>query len=185
MADRRGRMVRVGEELKSAIRSADTGGGLARARASAIWPEVAGPEIARHTVGMGLRSGELVVHVDSHAWATQLGMLSEELRARINSALGQDTVRSIRFTVARTVGDARAERDAERDAGRRYGGDRVDPMPLSPEELEAIEEEASSIESDTLREAAIRARVRDLEVKKARSAKNARQKSSGSARGGN
>jgi len=171
MSERQGRAVRVGEVLQSLVRAADRGGGLLKARACELWPQVAGPEISRHTVGMGLRDGELQVHVDSHAWATQLSLLAEDLRDRLNSALGEDAVREIRFTVSSAVDEQTVEREADEAARRRYGGERVEPEQLSESEMRRIERETEAIESEGLREAAIRARIADLRVKKARERK--------------
>jgi hypothetical protein len=184
MSERKGRTVRLGDVVGGLVRPSDRRGGLLKARAAEMWPEIAGPEIAKHTVGMGVRSGELNVHVDSHAWATQLALLAEELRGRLNSALGEEAVRSIRFTVSRAVGDARTGEDAEANARRRYGGERVEPEPLSEAEVRQIAEEARGIENEALREAAIRARMRDREVKKAREARKSSQGPSGGATGG-
>jgi hypothetical protein len=183
MAERKGKMVRVGDAMRSLIRSSDRGGGLLKARATEVWEEVVGTEIARHTVGMGVRAGELNVHVDSHAWAAQLDLMSEDLRQRLNSALGESAVRSIRFTVSRAVADTRAGEGAEEDARRRYGGERVSPIPLSAEERREIEEEAAGISNESLREAAIRARIRDRELKKGRDMRSVSQGPPEGARG--
>ncbi|MDF1542048.1 MAG: DUF721 domain-containing protein [Anaerosomatales bacterium] len=161
-------MIRVGDAMKSVIRGSDRRGGLLKARAAEVWEEVVGPDIAGHTVGMGVRAGELNVHVDSHAWATQLTLMSEELRDRINTALGESSVRSVRFTVSSAVSEARAQKNTEVQARRRYGGEVVEPVPLSDEETREIVEAAGEIDSDSVREAAIRARIRDKELKKGR-----------------
>lgn len=172
MAERRGRTVRIGEVLDSVVGAADRGGGLLKARAADLWPQVAGPEISKHTLGMGLRGTTLQVHVDSHAWATQLTLMADDLRTRLNSALGEEAVREIRFTVSRAVGDARVESETQEASRRRYGGEQVQPEELSEAEIERVEQEASSIENEDLREAAIRARTADLKVKKARKRRN-------------
>jgi hypothetical protein len=172
MAERKGRTVRVGEALRSLIRASDRGGGLLKARATEVWEDVVGADIASHTVGMGVRAGELNVHVDSHAWATQLTLMAEDLRERVNQALGENAVRSIRFTVSRAVAEDRLQKTSELDARRRYGGERVEPAALSAEERRQIEEAAAVIESESVREAAIRAQVRDLELKRGRESRS-------------
>lgn len=171
MAERRGRTIRVADAIRDLVSAADSGGGLKRAQAVEAWPEVAGAEIARRTLGVGLRGGELTVQVESHAWATELSVLSEELRERLNSALGEEAVRAIRFTVSRSVSEARATAHAEASALRRYGGEPVQPHPLTPDEVAEIEEQASVIEHEGVREAAVRAQIRDRGLKKARTAR--------------
>ncbi|MFU8890608.1 MAG: DUF721 domain-containing protein [Anaerosomatales bacterium] len=168
MGERRGKTVRVGDAIKSLIRGPDRSGGLLKARAAEVWEEVVGPDIAGHTVGMGVRAGELNIHVDSHAWATQLTLMAGELKDRVNTALGENSVRSIRFTVSSAVAEACTQKATEGQARRRYGGELVEPVPLSDGEIREIVEEAGAIESDSVREAAIRARIRDRELKKGR-----------------
>jgi hypothetical protein len=124
-------------------------------------------------MGIALRQGLMSVHVDSHVWATELTLLSEELKDRLNAALGEGAVREMRFTVSRKVNDARAVASEEECTRRRYGGERVRPAELTTSEIEAIRKQARTIESPDLRDAAVRAQIRDLEVKKARDAQNA------------
>jgi hypothetical protein len=154
--------------MRSLIRASDRSGGLLKARATEVWEEVVGADIASHTVGMGVKAGELNVHVDSHAWAAQLTLMAEELRERVNEALGENAVSSIRFTVSRAVAEERLQKTSEAEARRRYGGECVKPVPLSAEERREIEEAAAVIESERVREAAIRARMRDRELKRGR-----------------
>lgn len=168
MGERKGKTVRVGDAMRSLIRASDRGGGLLKARATEVWEEVVGPDIAGHTVGMGVRAGELNVHVDSHAWATQLTLMAEDLKERVNEALGESAVRSIRFTVSRAVAEGRRQKTSEFEAQRRYGGERVEPVPLSADERKEIEKAAAVIENESVREAAIRAQIRDRELKRGR-----------------
>lgn len=61
------------------------------------WPELVGPEVARHC--QPLRYDEekrvLTVRCDSTAWATQLRLLAPHLVARLNQSVGQGSVRAI------------------------------------------------------------------------------------------
>ncbi len=158
--------MRLGEALQKWLQSADTRGGYSQARAVSAWDEVAGEEISRHTAGLGMRKGELVVHVDSHAWATQLSLMSDDLRRRMNSVLGEELVNRIRFTVSRAVEDEREIARQVRDSSRRYGGERVESAALTPDELAEVEEQASPVKNGQLKEAAIRAQVAFLEWQK-------------------
>lgn len=179
MAERKGKTVRLGDAIRSLVRVSDRDGGLLKARATEAWPEVVGADIASHTVGVGVRAGELNVHVDSHAWATQLSLMAEELRERMNEALGENVVSSIRFTVSRAVAEERLQKTQEAEARRRYGGESVRPVPLSAEERREIEEAAAVIESERVREAAIRAQVRDRELKRGRERRSSTEGPSG------
>ncbi len=92
--------------------------------------------------------------------------MAEELKERINTAVGQDLVGSIRFTVSRDVRSNREESVNLQEIQRGYGGEKVTPEPLTPEERAAIERSVAVISNEGLRDAARRATIRDLEWKK-------------------
>ncbi len=175
MGDARGRQVRLGNAMRTLLRRMDKTGRLGEARAVEEWHRVAGPQIGGHTFGAALRSGELLVSVDSAGWATELAAMSETLRGRINEAIGKETVRSIRFTVGRRVQEERERESIERTSARRYGGERVEPVALTAKERETVERSVSVIEEESLRTAALRATVADLEWKKGLEQRNAAQ----------
>jgi predicted nucleic acid-binding Zn ribbon protein len=56
------------------------------------WAQIVGPDLSAHTTPESLRDGELVIAVDSTAWATQLRLLAAELVRRLNAELGDGTV---------------------------------------------------------------------------------------------
>ncbi|MCT2589211.1 DciA family protein [Streptomyces sp. N2-109] len=62
------------------------------------WPELVGAEVAQHCAPLRYDEEErsLLVRCDSTAWATQLRLLAPRLVARLNSELGQGTVRMIK-----------------------------------------------------------------------------------------
>ncbi|WP_443076563.1 DUF721 domain-containing protein [Streptomyces sp. TRM 70361] len=62
------------------------------------WPELVGPDLARHCVPQSYDEQERVLSVrcDSTAWATQVRLLAPQLVARLNADLGQGTVKVIR-----------------------------------------------------------------------------------------
>jgi hypothetical protein len=153
--------------LSAYVRRLDRGGKhLAAARVAAAWPEAVGPDIARHTSGVFLRDGELVAYVDSPVWAAELSAMGEPLRKVVNTALGEELVGSVRFSVSKRVGEQRARESAERATEEFYSEDQVDTVPLDPQEIEQVRQSASVIGDPELREAAIRATVKDLEWKR-------------------
>ena len=97
----------------------------------ARWAEIVGDQIAKHASPSSLREGVLRVRVESPTWATEIGYLGEDIRARVNAALRADTVREVRAWVgsksepgqgARTDSEqprkpvpARRRRDADAD----------------------------------------------------------------------
>jgi len=157
----------VGDLIGRTLRRVDPTGKRHGARAIAAWTEVVGPDIDRHTRDLALRpGGELVVYVDSPAWATQLSLMSGELVERLAERLGDRVVKSLRFTVSRKVRRQIAWETSEEAADAYYRPDDVLPLALDPAERAHAEELVSDIPNDRLKEVALRIVVKDLELKK-------------------
>ncbi|MEU8349328.1 DciA family protein [Streptomyces sp. NPDC048845] len=62
------------------------------------WPQLVGPEVAQHCEPQKYdeEARVLTVRCDSTTWATQLRLLAPQLVARLNSELGQGTVKLIK-----------------------------------------------------------------------------------------
>jgi len=163
----------LGSALRGVLQGMDHGGRFARSRVTAVWPHVAGEVVADHTTGAYLRDdGALIVYVDTPTWASELTAMSEQFRTALNNELGEELVSSMRFTVSRRVQKGREDRAEEEALDSAYRPDAVAPVPLSPDELQAVAQSVAVIENPQLREAALRATVRDLEWKKALAARN-------------
>lgn len=65
------------------------------------WPEIVGPTVAAQTDPVGFREGVLYVCVKNSVWIQQLTFVSKQLREKINGFLGNDKVKTIRFTTDR------------------------------------------------------------------------------------
>jgi hypothetical protein len=165
----------VGDAARSALSRLDRGGNMDKARAVAVWREVAGAEVAAHAMGFALRGSELLVYVDSPVWATELSALSERYRSEINATLGKELVGSMRFTLSKKVSEERVWDDAERRSVDDAESRRVTPVPVTDQERSQIEAMAAGIHDETLRQAAIRAAISGLEWRKGRSADNSPQ----------
>ncbi|MGN2635084.1 DUF721 family protein [Nocardia takedensis] len=61
------------------------------------WPAVVGEDIASHAVPVKLENGVLSISAESTAWATQLRMLQKQILAKINAAVGQGVVTSLKI----------------------------------------------------------------------------------------
>lgn len=59
------------------------------------WSEIVGPGVAAHAEPTSLRDGILRVRTDSPVWATEIGYLADEIRRRINAAVGGEAVRRV------------------------------------------------------------------------------------------
>jgi predicted nucleic acid-binding Zn ribbon protein len=60
------------------------------------WAQIVGPDLAAHTRPDGLADGELTVTADSTAWATQVRLLAAQLVHRLNTELGDGSVRRVK-----------------------------------------------------------------------------------------
>ena len=151
-------------------------GAFSSAKAAKAWGEIAGPLVAGHTTGAHLTGGTLIVYVDNPVWATELTAMSETYRTAMNQELGQETVRAVRFTASKKVAEANKLIQQEEDLADFYHEDVVEGVPLSTAELAQIEASAAVIPDTQLREAVIRATIRDLEWKRGIAQRNARDK---------
>lgn len=159
--------LRFDDAAYRALRRADGHGKRQSAAAVNVWADVVGPDISSHTKGFALREDrELQIFVDSAAWANQLSLMSSELQERLNARLGEDSVRSLRFTVSKKVNDAIVQAAQAEHVQEFYAIDPTTPAPLSQVELSQARAVASAIKDEALREAALKAMIKDLELKK-------------------
>jgi hypothetical protein len=131
------------------------------------WDLVADGVVSSHTTGAHLREGILIVYVDGNSWATHFTAMSEQYRRALNEALGRELVSGMRFVVSRKVAEQHRLRRNEEETEEFYQRDSIDPMPLSDEELAQVRASVAEIPDGELREAVLRATVKDLEWKKA------------------
>lgn len=90
---RRGDPQPLSSALESVMRSLDGGrrrGPSAEAFGGLFgrWEEVVGADVARHVQPSRLENGQLVVTVDDPLWATQIRLLGDTIRARLDEVLG-------------------------------------------------------------------------------------------------
>ena len=62
-----------------------------------IWPKTVGKKIAENTTAQDVEHGVLIVRVASPIWAQELQFQKKEVLFKINSALGKNTIKDIRF----------------------------------------------------------------------------------------
>ena len=166
---RRGRQTDLSAALDSIVRRLDKTGRAAStsARVLMAWDRVADGVVSAHTTGAHLREGILIVYVDGNSWATHFTAMSEQYRLALNEALGRELVSGMRFVVSRKVAEQHRLRRNEEKTEEFYQEDQVDPISLSNEELAQVRASVAEIPDAELREAVLRATVKDLEWKKA------------------
>jgi len=94
--------------------------------------------------------------------------MASDLLVRLNAHIGEEAVRSLRFTVSRKVKESVLTAAAEGDVEEFYAFEDDTPSALTEIELAQATSIASAIKEDGLRQAALKAMVRDLEQKKGR-----------------
>ena len=174
---RHGRQVRLDDSLQAVVGKLGkkNAAGAATARVGAAWLKIVGASVQSHTTGAYMKDDTLTVYVDSPAWATELSAMSERYRDALNEEIGQELVRSMRFTVSRKVAEQHriAAESMETDAF--YDADDVPSVPLTPTELAQVVDSVAAIEDQELRETVLRATVKDMEWKKGIAARNSRE----------
>ena len=81
------------------LRAAGAEDGLHEDQVRATWKELAGDFIASHTEPVSVKSGNLVLRVTQPALRFQLEQMKPMLLKRIRIQLGEDKVKSIKFTL--------------------------------------------------------------------------------------
>jgi predicted nucleic acid-binding Zn ribbon protein len=68
------------------------------ASVQAVWAEACGAAIAAESQPVAERDGRITVACRSATWASELDLMQDELRERVNAALGEGRVAGLRFT---------------------------------------------------------------------------------------
>jgi len=137
---------RAGGLIEAQMRTAAAKRGFADARLRALWPEIAGPEVAaisqpvRLTPARGPAGGLLTLAV-AGAQAPKLQMMLPVVRERVNAALGPGAVGRIQLTHAAAPLPSRPPAPA------------APPRPTRPAELGPLARPLSTIGDDDLRAA--------------------------------
>lgn len=92
--------IHLAEKFITAIlRAAGAEDGLHEDQVRATWKELAGDFIASHTEPISVKAGNLVLRVTQPALRFQLEQMKPMLLKRIRIQLGEDKVKSIKFTL--------------------------------------------------------------------------------------
>lgn len=92
-------MERLDASLRGALQVAGVPDAGALAAVTRVWPEVVGDAIARAAWPQRIgRDGTLLVAAASASWAFELGLLAEEILAKLVPAVGAGSPTAIRFS---------------------------------------------------------------------------------------
>jgi len=89
----------AGEFIAAILRAADAEDSLHEDHVRATWKELAGEFIARHAEPVSVRNGHLVLRVTQPTMRFHLEQMKPMLLARIRSKLGEDRIKSVKFTL--------------------------------------------------------------------------------------
>jgi len=67
------------------------------ASVTARWRDVIGDQIADHCDPVSFDDGVLTLRASSSAWATQMHLMSGQVRHRLNEEFGREVVKELRF----------------------------------------------------------------------------------------
>lgn len=88
---------RLDSVLQEYLKDSPLAEGLEQQSALTAWPEIVGPEIARHSRAESVQDGILRVRVESSVWAQELSLLERRILGEFDRRLGKGSVREVRF----------------------------------------------------------------------------------------
>lgn len=91
----------IGGPLQEILARLDTEGHFEIVRLMRLWPEAVGETIARRTQVAALKFHVATVKVSGAMWIQELNLMKPQILARLNDALGNDTIRDLRFVQGR------------------------------------------------------------------------------------
>jgi hypothetical protein len=128
--------------IKSVIEAMLRSWGLDRAakeqRVFVAWPDAVGESVARNARPMAVHHGLLIVLVRDNVWMQELAMMRDEIKKKLNRALGPGLIQELRFK----LGDWEEEESPAAAA----------EAPLSPEAEAEARQTAAVISDPRLRE---------------------------------
>lgn len=134
---------RIGGFLRSTLRDLGVAEKLQEQKAIDKWTQAVGPQIAASSRAEEVHDGVLFVSCKSSMWSSELTLHKPDILKKINSAIGKDVIKDIRFR-------ARGFRKAEEIVVDDGVTVRVEAIQLGEAEAKDAEEVASICESEDL-----------------------------------
>ena len=91
----------VGGALHGILTQLDSGGRFELVRLIRIWPEMVGEAIARRTEVASVKFHTAVIKVVGAMWIQELNLMKPQILGRLRDALGDDSLRDLRFVLGR------------------------------------------------------------------------------------
>lgn len=87
----------ISEALQELVEDRDWKSGLAEGNLFSSWRAIVGDEVAEHTEPISLLDGTLLIKCSSTSWATQMGLMEQELLETLQKSAPGVLVDSLRF----------------------------------------------------------------------------------------
>ncbi len=87
--------IKVKDAFLAMLRNSDNSDGFYHAMIRAAWPKLFGKNVARHTRELKLRKGKLIVYVNAATVRSQLMMVREGVRQRLNEEIGEEYIKEV------------------------------------------------------------------------------------------
>jgi hypothetical protein len=87
----------IGSIIEGIIKGTDINCRLIESKIFIHWEDIVGTEISKKAKPERITRGTLYLSVSTSIWASELSLLSDKLIEKINSFIGKEVVKSIRF----------------------------------------------------------------------------------------
>jgi hypothetical protein len=87
----------IGSIIEGIIKGTDINCRLIESKIFIHWEDIVGTEISKKAKPERITRGTLYLSVSTSIWANELSLLSDKLIEKINSFIGKEVVKSIRF----------------------------------------------------------------------------------------
>ena len=135
----------VSEAILSALTQSGMKNMARRFEITQIYADTVGKVVAKRSHPVGFSAGVLILKSQSTAWQNELTFLKEDLKARLNEALGSNIIQDIRVVAGNKYADPEPPLPADTP------GEWCD-MDDHPDDLERIEETLKAVGDPDVRE---------------------------------
>lgn len=87
----------LGEALSDLIEHLGIKSKVREYEAVTMWESIVGPQIAKVSTATKIQKGILIVKVSNSPWRNELSIRKEEIKSKVNTALGDELVKDIKF----------------------------------------------------------------------------------------
>jgi predicted nucleic acid-binding Zn ribbon protein len=90
-------MKRINEVINNALVKYNLKNKIKEIEIISKWDKIVGELISKHTAPRGIYYKKFIIDVDSPIWANELSLIKDKLIEKINSEIGSNVVKDIKF----------------------------------------------------------------------------------------